>query len=78
MTSPIENIESSARNIRSYFNPNEPPSDLGLRQKIVDYDPNIRDQVRRAYLQKHYYVVAVCSEFQLDLKMNCWFVNFSW
>ena len=26
------------------------PSDLGLRKPITEYAPNIRDQVRRAYL----------------------------
>ncbi|KAI3883258.1 hypothetical protein MKW92_000390, partial [Papaver armeniacum] len=28
------------------------PSDPGLRKQIIEYHPNIRDQVRRAYLQK--------------------------
>ena len=28
------------------------PTDLGLRPRILDYHPNIRDQVRRAYLLK--------------------------
>lgn len=28
------------------------PSDPGLRTPIFDYDPNIRDRVRRAYLQR--------------------------
>ena len=28
------------------------PTDLGLRSRILDYHPNIRDQVRRAYLLK--------------------------
>ena len=28
------------------------PADPGLRIRILDYHPNIRDQVRRAYLQK--------------------------
>lgn len=45
--------------------PNEPPeqnrkecdlpdlqADPGLRPRILDYDPNIREQVRRAYLLK--------------------------
>ncbi|XP_008227643.1 PREDICTED: uncharacterized protein LOC103327136 [Prunus mume] len=27
-------------------------ADLGLRPQMLDYDPNIRDEVRRAYLQK--------------------------
>ncbi|XP_034198219.1 uncharacterized protein LOC117613754, partial [Prunus dulcis] len=28
------------------------PADPGLRPQMLDYDPNIRDEVRRAYLQK--------------------------
>ena len=27
-------------------------ADPGLRPQMLDYDPNIRDEVRRAYLQK--------------------------
>ncbi|XP_050121356.1 uncharacterized protein LOC126599012 [Malus sylvestris] len=37
------NIESILENL---------PRDLGLRLRISEYDPNIRDQVRRAYLQR--------------------------
>ena len=28
------------------------PSDPGLRTRILDYNPNVQDEVRRAYLQK--------------------------
>ena len=28
------------------------PTDPGLRTHISEYDPNIRDQVRRAYMQR--------------------------
>ena len=31
---------------------NNIPADPGLRTRILDYDPNIRDEIRRAYIQK--------------------------
>ena len=34
------------------INLNDLPADPGLQIKILDYHPNIRDQVRKAYLQK--------------------------
>ncbi|KAL4565530.1 hypothetical protein LXL04_029628 [Taraxacum kok-saghyz] len=46
------NVEFSKR-IRAEINlPNDLPSDPGMRTRILDYDPNVQDEVRRAYLLK--------------------------
>ncbi|XP_060960704.1 uncharacterized protein LOC115723760 [Cannabis sativa] len=45
------NIESSKLK-KVEINLAELPSDPGLRTPILEYDPNVRDQIRRAYLQR--------------------------
>ena len=45
-----ENAKLSKSKIE--FNSADLPTDPGLRPPIMDYDPNIRDQVRRFYMQK--------------------------
>ncbi|CAH9079626.1 unnamed protein product [Cuscuta europaea] len=56
-------IQSVAAN---EFDASQLPSDPGLRIPISRYHPNIRDQVRRAYLQK-----GPCQPFEHDFQMSC-------
>ncbi|KAI5343730.1 hypothetical protein L3X38_011606 [Prunus dulcis] len=60
------------------------PADPGLRPQMLDYDPNIRDEVRRAYLQKgpcqpkdHTFPQTDLSGY--DRRFNVkWFDEFDW
>ncbi|KAI5312116.1 hypothetical protein L3X38_041289 [Prunus dulcis] len=59
-------------------------ADLGLRPQMLDYDPNIRDEVRRVYLQKgpcqpkdHTFPQTDLSAY--DRRFNIkWFDEFDW
>ncbi|VVA36516.1 PREDICTED: zinc finger MYM-type, partial [Prunus dulcis] len=59
-------------------------ADPGLRPQMLDYDPNIRDEVRRAYLQKgpcqpkdHTFPQTDLSGY--DRRFNVkWFDEFDW
>ncbi|KAL4592042.1 hypothetical protein LXL04_005021 [Taraxacum kok-saghyz] len=46
------NVEFSKQSRAEINLPNDLPSDPGMRTRILDYDPNVRDEVRRAYLLK--------------------------
>lgn len=41
-----------AKRTRVDIDPDDVPSDPGLRRRITEYDPNDQDRVRRVYLQK--------------------------
>ncbi|KAL4573458.1 hypothetical protein LXL04_020266 [Taraxacum kok-saghyz] len=46
------NVEFSKQSRAEINLPNDLPSDPGMRTRILDYDPNVRDEVRRAYFLK--------------------------
>ncbi|XP_020411107.1 zinc finger MYM-type protein 1-like [Prunus persica] len=46
------------------------PADPGLRPQMLDYDPNIRDEVRRAYLQKDAAFCLYCYLFKSNFKIG--------
>ncbi|KAJ9541079.1 hypothetical protein OSB04_027585 [Centaurea solstitialis] len=48
----VETIVESSKQSRIEINLADLPTDPGLRIRIWDYNPNIRDEVRRAYLLK--------------------------
>jgi len=50
-SSEVSNADSSKQSCVELNLPNLHP-DLGMRTRILDYDPNIRDEVRRSYLSK--------------------------
>ncbi|XP_020414126.1 zinc finger MYM-type protein 1-like [Prunus persica] len=59
-------------------------ADPGLRPQMLDYDPNIRDEVRRAYLQKgpcqpkdHTFSQTDLSGYDRRLNVK-WFDEFDW
>jgi hypothetical protein len=45
-------VKEPPLNVANEFNSNEIVCDLGLRKQINEYDPDIQDQVRRAYILK--------------------------
>ena len=51
-SSHVQDSSSSSEQIRVDFNLENPPSNLGLRQKISFYHPNNHDEIRRHYLTK--------------------------
>ena len=51
-SSPVQDSSSSSKRIRVYFNLENLPSNLGLREKISSYHPNNHDEIRRFYLHK--------------------------
>ncbi|XP_020422140.1 uncharacterized protein LOC109949841 isoform X3 [Prunus persica] len=51
-SSPPNEVVNSSKQACLEINLEDLPLDPGLRTRIWDYHPNVRDQVRRAYLQK--------------------------
>ena len=49
---PTEKNDNSIKSSKVDFDPKELETDPGLRIPILEYHPNIRDQVRRAYIDK--------------------------
>ncbi|CAH9140347.1 unnamed protein product [Cuscuta epithymum] len=67
------------------FDSSQLPSDPGLRIPISSYNPNIRDQVRRAYLQKgpcqpfeHKFPMKVVSANKSRRFIPAWFTEHDW
>ncbi|CAL2267578.1 unnamed protein product [Prunus armeniaca] len=52
LSGPIGRSDDSSKQSRIEINMSDLHSDPGLRTRILDYNPNIRDEIRRAYLQK--------------------------
>jgi len=52
ITPPTETGDGTSKKTRTEINLEDLPADPGLRKRILTYDPNVRDQIRRAYLQK--------------------------
>ncbi|KAM5582361.1 hypothetical protein ABKV19_002668 [Rosa sericea] len=68
--------------VRVEINLADLPSDPGLRTRILDYDPNIRDQVRRQYLQRgpcqpreHKFLQTKCGASKRRF-ISAWFDDF--
>ncbi|KAK2357738.1 zinc finger MYM-type protein [Trifolium repens] len=49
---PEAEVEEPPPNVANEFNSNEIVRDPGRRKQIHEYDPNIQDQLRRAYILK--------------------------
>ena len=47
-----ETSDGTSKKTRTEINLEDLPADPRLRKRILTYDPNVRDQIRRAYLQK--------------------------
>ncbi|XP_062085462.1 uncharacterized protein LOC133791557 [Humulus lupulus] len=78
------NNDANAKTSKEEFNLGDLPTDLGLRIPILDYNPNIRDQVRRHYMQ-----MGPCQPRHHDFpKKKCgqafrifnpdWFDDYNW
>jgi hypothetical protein len=53
------------------FNADNAPKDSGCHKKISDYPPNIRDEIRRVYLQNGPYQLRGCEFPQVDKEVCC-------
>jgi hypothetical protein len=82
-TDPVQTQEQDQGESSQVLNLDDIASDLALRKQIHEYAPEIRDQVRRAYIQKgpHQPIVifprkqfgAVTRAF-----LQSWYEKFNW